>query len=72
MKNAPIQGICSVKRKTRVPAIRSVRVVLITTLEWRVSFRKERFLRTSRITRKPRPPKIIRPPVTRFSRISFW
>ena len=46
--------------------------MVITILECSVSFRKERFPKISRITRNPRPPKIISPPVVRFKRILFW
>lgn len=47
-------------------------LVVMTTLEWRQSFLKERFFSTSRMTKKPRPPKIISPQVVMFKRTSDW
>ena len=71
-KKAPSQEISSVAFKSRVPAIRRITLVVITTLECRLSFRKERFFKMSRITRKPNPPKMISPQVVRFSRTLDW
>ena len=46
-------------------------VTVMTTLECSVSLRKLRLRQTSMMTRKPIPPKMISPAVTRLSKTSF-
>ena len=70
-KKAPSQVMSSVAFSSRVPTASRAAVVVMTTLEWKVSFRKLPALRMSSITRKPRPPKMIMAQVTRFSSTSL-
>ena len=72
-KKAPSQVMSSVAFSSRVPSRSSTPVVVTTTLVWKVNFLKRNFLlHTSRITRKPMPPKMMRPQVVRFSSTSLW
>ena len=73
VKKAPIQVISSVSFKSTVPAAVSTRLINSTTLACMESFfHRNRFAMTSRITKKPMPPKITRAQVTRFKSISSW
>ena len=67
VKNAPSQVICSVMRISTVPTTSRMALVVITALECRHSFLKERLRTMSIITRNPKPPKVIRPAVVRLS-----
>ena len=51
-KKAPSQVMSSVAFSSRVPTASRAAVVVMTTLEWKVSFRKLPALRMSSITRK--------------------
>ena len=67
VKNAPSQVIFSVARMSTVPPINRMALVVITALECRVSFLKDRLVTMSMMTKNPRPPKVISPAVVRFS-----
>ena len=59
-KKAPSQVTSSVAFRRSVPTTRSTTVVVITILECSISFLNLLLLIMSRITRNPRPPKMIR------------
>ena len=72
-KNAASQPMPSVSCSSTVPAASSTAVVVSTTLVCSVNLRKRnRHLMTSSTTRKPIPPKMIRPQVTRLSQTLSW
>ena len=71
-KKAPNHVTFSVSLINNVPITISAILTDITALEWNVNFLKDFLFLTSIITKKPIPPKIINPLVTKFNKISFW